>query len=329
MHALVTVSTEWQSVLDSTIKRLLTDVEKTLLELCTSSGQSFVQRLHGHGIDPTRLFAMLNTANRSAITAIKTFFLKISLVAVNGQRELSRELLPTVSEKMKKAYDSVKRVHQGPGTFIRMKEAMASKSQHAVQSMFDKAMKKLLQGIYSLVKELKTMIESTAGVIRKVFDNVFRVFWDEWQSQALVIPEMQQKIRACRDALLPELNELVKLQGSACDDLGIERAEVDLDVIGVKTFEHTLTQKKAEAVKNGDMFDLCNSDAELSIQPKRGVKVKAERKGTLKSSSQPGIDVIDLCDSESGDEWTKPAAELVSSRPNMSIKEETLSSGII
>ena len=321
-----TVSTEWQSVLDSTIRRLLSDAEKTILQLCTSAGQSFAQSLRSNGVDAARLTSMLNTANRSAITALKVSFGQMSTVAVNAQRELSRELLPAVSEKMKSTYQSVNQVPRGCGSFMRMKGAMTSNSQHVVHDMFNDAMDKLLAGIQSLIKQLKAMIESTSEVIGKAFDNVFSICWDDQQSEALVSPEVQQQIRTCRDALLPELNELVKIQGSACEDMGIEREEVELDVMGVETFEQTLARKKEEAKKNGDMFDLCDSDAEMSIQPKNGVKVKGEKKAkasSAKSPAQSDMDVIDLCDSDNDDGWMKPTASRPkSSRPTTSVKDE-------
>lgn len=270
---------------------------------------------------------MLNTALRSASSALKSKFRQMSAVAVNAQRELSRELLPAVKEKMKTAYESVLSVQGGSGKFMRMKDAMASKSQRAVNGMFDNAMEKLMGGIDTLVKQLKLMIESTSEVIGKAFENVFSICWDDQQSAALISPEMQKAIRECRDKCLPELNELVKLQGCACELLGIEREELELDVMGVETFDQTLARRKEEAKKNGDLFDLCDSDAEISIKPKHGIKVKSEKKMTktncAKSSSPSNLEVIDLCDSDDDDECTKPAASKPSSnRPDTAIKEE-------
>lgn len=89
-------STEWQSVLDSTIRRLLSDAERNILNIMTLSGQSFAQTLRSNGVDAARLTTMLNTANRSAITALKASFGQMSATAVNAQRDLSRELLPAV-----------------------------------------------------------------------------------------------------------------------------------------------------------------------------------------------------------------------------------------
>ena len=88
-------------MLDSTIRRLLGDAERNILALGTSSGQSFAQSLRSNGVDAARLNNMLNTANRSAVTAVKARFVQMATVAVNAQRELSRELLPAVQQAMK------------------------------------------------------------------------------------------------------------------------------------------------------------------------------------------------------------------------------------
>lgn len=214
-------------------------------------------------------------------------------------------------------------VPRGSGTFDRMKGAMHVNSDRAVHGMFDDAMENLMKGIQALVKQLKTMIESTSDVISKTFDNVFNLCWDDQQSEALISPEQQKAIRECRDQCLPDLNALVGIQESACALLGIEREEVELDVMGVETFDEALKRRKDEAVKNGDMFDLCDSDTELSIKPKNGFKVKAEKKAATragKSFASSNMDVIDLCDSDN-DEWTKPAAK-AANKPSGAVKEE-------
>ena len=222
-------STEWQAVLDSTIRRLLQDAEKNITQLSTSTAQAFAQSLRNNGVDGSRLSSMLNTANRSGISALKATFAQMSTIAVNVQRELSRELLPAVKEKMKPAYQSAVSVPRGSGTFMRMKDAMAQQSNQAVNGMFDDAMRKLLSGIEALVKRLKQMIASTSDVISKSMNTVFSICWDDQQAEALIDPEMQKRMRECRDKLLPKLNELVEIQNGACEMLGIEREEVELD----------------------------------------------------------------------------------------------------
>lgn len=63
-----------------------------------------------------------------------------------------------------------------------------------------------------------------------------------------------KKMRDCRNALLPDLSKLVDKQQSACKLLGIEREDIELDVLGVETFEQSLGRKLEEAKKKGEDF---------------------------------------------------------------------------
>lgn len=194
-----------------------------------------------------------------------------------------------------------------------MKGAMATHSNQAVQSMFDDAMRKLLTGIEALIKNLKLSIERTAEVITKTMSTVFSICWDDNQAEAMIDPEMKKRMRECRDKLLPSLNALVDIQGKACEMLGIEREELELELMEVESFEQTMARKKKEAIARGDMFDLCDSDTELDIQPK--IKVKGEKKSSSYAAAANGgsqdSDVIDLCDSDEDDDdyGKKPAAK--------------------
>jgi uncharacterized membrane protein len=75
-------STEWQSVVDALIRRLLSEAEKKVLDLCTSACQSLANSLRQNGYDAARLASMLNTANRSATSALKTAFHRMQVLAV-------------------------------------------------------------------------------------------------------------------------------------------------------------------------------------------------------------------------------------------------------
>lgn len=264
-------STDWQSVLDSTIRRMLNEIERGILQLCADVSQSLASNFRASGVDASRLTIMVNTANRSAISALKVLFQQMGVVAVDAQRELSRTLLPAVQSQMLSTYQSVLHVEGGAGKYMRMKDAMTSNAQRVVNRMFDNAMKNLLAGIQSVVQRLHAMIASAAVVICKTMESVFAICWDDQSGKSnLIDPEMLKKIRACRDALLPELNRLCVVQASASELMGIEREEMELDLMAVETFDQMLERRLDEAKKNGDVIDLCDSDAEddfLSAPP--------------------------------------------------------------
>ncbi len=320
-------STEWQSVLDSTIRSLLADGERKILQLSTTACQNFAQSLRQSGVAADRLASMLNTANRSATTALKSSFSEMRKIATDAQRELSRELLPAVKEKMKASYTSVLNATGGKGVFERMKTAMVSNSQHAVNDMFDSAMDKLMKGIQALIKRLESLIESTSNVVGKSLENVFSILWDDKSDKTkLIDPHMQKLIQDCRDALLPEINKLQSIQGNACEILGIEIEEVELDLVGVETLEQQLSRRVAEAKKNGNLLDLCDSDADVSAS-KKMTRVKSE-KGALGTNRSPpktsATGIIDLCDSDSdSDSDDSFEKAMFGTKPKASVRVKT------
>lgn len=167
-------STDWQSVLDSTIRRMLNEIERDVLELCADVSQRLACNFRASGLDGARLTSIVNTANRSAISALKVLFQQTAAVAVDAQRELSRTLLPAVQNQMEPTYQAVLHVEGGSGKFMRMKDAMAGNAQCVVNRVFDDAMKNLLAGIQAVIQRLHTMIASAAVVIYNTMKNVFR-----------------------------------------------------------------------------------------------------------------------------------------------------------
>jgi hypothetical protein len=98
--------------------------------------------------------------------------------------------------------------------------------------------------------------------------------------------------------------------------LGIKREEIELDVMGVETFEQSLERKMKEAKQKGAVFDFCNSDNEDEHDAfgTKTVKVKAEKTTGSFGRAQPAAggnnDIIDLCDSDDDEEMNrKPAAK--------------------
>lgn len=87
--------------------------------------------------------------------------------------------------------------------------------------MFDDATRTLLSGIHNLIKQIKSMIEKSGEIVQKNSAVVFSICWDDTEAKKQISPEMAKKIRDCRDSLLPSLNQLITIQGEACDLLGM------------------------------------------------------------------------------------------------------------
>jgi hypothetical protein len=80
-------------------------------------------------------------------------------------------------------------------------------------------------------------------------------------------------MRKCRDRLLPDLNRLRQTQDEAMRLLGIEREDLELDVLAVDTFEQRQEKKLKEAFEKGEVIDLCDSDYEDDRKPAASLRV--------------------------------------------------------
>jgi hypothetical protein len=73
-------------------------------------------------------------------------------------------------------------------------------------------------------------------------------------------PVLQGRVRACRDKCLPDLHQLSETVTGAMQLLGIGRDELELDVMGVESWEAQNAKKLKEAMDKGDVIDLMDSD---------------------------------------------------------------------
>ena len=229
---------DWQRVLDSSIKKLLTECEEKVLALAATVDKTVVTGFAQTGVDPVRLATMANTSSRTCTTALKAAFQAMIGVATKTQRELNRSLLPMVQARMKQGYTNTSCVQGGVGRFMRMKNALEGHAQGTVQSMFSESTVELLKAIDAMIKQLSSMITATAQIISKTMESVYSVCWDDQSDKtALIDPAMQQKVRECRDRLLPDLNRLRQKQDETMRLIGIEREELELDVMEVSSWE--------------------------------------------------------------------------------------------
>ena len=254
---------DWQRVLDTSLKVFLRESEAKILALASSVDKAIVSGFSQTGLDKARLASMAGTASRSCTSALKASFQTMMEIAINSQRELNRSLLPMVQARMKQGYSKTTHVQGGAGKFMRMKDALEGHARVAVQGMFSESTKELLAAINDMITRLSSMIAASANVIAKSMESVYSVCWDDQSDKAaLMDPAMQQKVRECRDKLLPDLNQLRQKQDETMRLVGIEREELELDVMEVASWEKQNAEKLQKAIENNELIDLCDSDDE-------------------------------------------------------------------
>jgi hypothetical protein len=257
-------SADWQRVMDSAVGTYLRDIEQKVLYIFEVLAREIATEFVRAGMSAARLNTMANTANRATTTAIKGAFQQMNRMASGANRDLNRSLLPKVKSRMQQGYLDAMYVSRGPGYFSRMKGALETHTKFAMDSMFDEATLDLLAAIGHLVKQLASHILKTAEVIRKSLNSVYSVCWDNDQHKKSVAldPAMQEKIRCCRNKLIPLLNELRTGQDETMDLVGIEREELEFDVVGVDSLEDRLDKQLKEAQTKGNYVELLDSDDE-------------------------------------------------------------------
>ena len=99
-------STTWHNVMDSSIRTLLSASEAKAIRVVSKVASDLSQSLGKAGIDKARLTAMTTTSTRSCLTAIKAQFQTMASTAVDTQREISRDLLPQIQDRMANSYNA-------------------------------------------------------------------------------------------------------------------------------------------------------------------------------------------------------------------------------
>jgi hypothetical protein len=254
----------WQQTMDAAFRSFLNELENKVAALCAEVDKALVSGFRSTGMDLGRLQAIANTASRTCLTFVKTDFEIMRRHATDTQRNLNRSLLPLVQSRMKAGFTGAMCVPRGTGTFLRMKDAVSGHSRGAVMSMFDESTIQLLKAIDQLVATLGAMAQAVSKRITSALSGVYSVCWEEHTSRSLIDPAMHEKIRACRDKLLPDLNRLFDMQKGAMDLVGIEREDLELDVTAVASLEIRLDEQYKQAEQNGDVIDLCDSDDDMS-----------------------------------------------------------------
>jgi hypothetical protein len=256
-------SVDWQRTLDSALRLHLGEAESKVQEICSSVNNTITSAFEKEGMDKTRLKSMNSTASRGCMNAVRAAFASMHFVAINTQRNLNRSLLPLVQQQMKKSYSAAYSVERGKGVFDRMKHAMLKTTKVVVDNMFNESKITLLRGIQGMVNQLVDLIQKTDHTIRKHLEDVYSICWDDQrETQKIIDPAMKQKIRECRDALLPNLNKLRDDLVAAQELVGIEREAPELDVMAVDSLDMTIQRKIHDAEARGEIIDLCDSDDE-------------------------------------------------------------------
>ena len=279
-------SVDWQRTMDSSFRVLLAECEDRVQQVASAVNQAIVDGLSSQGMEKVRLSNLSNTAIRGCAGSVKASFDIMRQLASDTQRGLNRSMLPVIQSKMLPGYEQARNVQRGSGLSYRIKAAIENNIMNSVDSMFNESTTTLVKGIETLIESLARRIVKTGEDLSKHLKNVYSICWDDQSEKNFALnPLVKQKIRECRDKLLPSLNQLYQIQNDALELVGIERREMELDVMAVESLESGLKRKFHEAATKGEVIDLSLSDDETKdflakephAKPMARVKMEPDR----------------------------------------------------
>ena len=283
----------WQSIMDGAVRNLISESERKVIDVCKQLDQVLLNGFSSIGIDKARISSMVSISSSNCRNALRTSFSTMRDIATENQRELSRSLLPKVKQSMHKSYEAIMNVPGGVGKFIRMKGAMHSKSSVAIKKVFNECMNELLVGIEDMVENLSSRIDLVKETIFKSLASVYSILWEDQNVGMAIDPVHQQKVLACRIALMPLLNQLRGEQDKVMDVLGIERPILDLEIAAVETWEQKNAKKMQMAKENGGFVDLQDDSEDDEIGSTDRIGAAA-----VKEESKPECAVDNLVKTE-------------------------------
>jgi len=256
---------DWQKTMDAAVSGFLQKAERDALGACKALYQATLDDFVNSGYDRARIVQISGTAARTGDAHVRMVFASIRNVARDDQRELNRSLLPLVKERMSSTYSATTNVQRGSGRFSRMKGAMCGGSQVAVQTMFDDTTEFMLKQVDDLITKLGNMMKAVKDSFCKQVHGIYSVCWEDQSEKVSTDPVMLEKIRQCKDALLPDLNKLRDKHNDVMKLAGIEVEEPELDMMAVASLDTRLAEQLKAAEDKGMVIDLCDSDEEPDL----------------------------------------------------------------
>jgi hypothetical protein len=258
-------SADWQRTMDCSIKVILTEAEANVLGICEQLDLKLASALTNAGADKDRLHSLRTANHRSYTTALRHAFVEMKTISVNGQRELSRSLLPKIQSKMTETYSAATNVQGGLGKFKRMDAAMQHTSRFVVDEMFSEATNDLIDAIGKLIDTLAHLIAALEAKLSKTMEAVYSMLWEDGarivnETTKVTNPEQQKLVNSCRDALLPSFLKLDELAKKLLVMVGMSRDDMELEVVAVESLEDKLAKRLDEAKAKGNFIELCDSN---------------------------------------------------------------------
>ena len=259
----------WEATMNSAIKKGLDDFGAALLAEVMAANGRIGRLLLQRGLQGSTVQSTTGQAVRAAGTAVSEAMRAAAEFATATQREINRELLPQIQQRMQPGYQAAQTVERGNGVFERIKGAVNRHADGAVSAMFGEATAGMLQSISKLVADLEARVRVLCAAVSSRLAQVYSVVWEN--AGAAVDPARELQIKQARDDAAHRLQPLRARLDAAMQEAGLERAQPDVEITDVMG----ASQRRDDAERAGAVIDI-TSDSEDGLVFAPNKKPKTE-----------------------------------------------------
>jgi hypothetical protein len=185
----------WEATMNTKTNELLHTCCVAVKHEATTANDTIKMELACLGIPQDALARMWLAAGRAIETTITDDMRSVAEHATQRQREISRTLQPQIRQKMLPGYAAACAVSKGAGRFPRMKSAVNSHAETALDGIFTETTGGMLLQIADLIDVLRGQVAALCDKVAGILRRIYSAYWEREEGAATISAD----VRAARD----------------------------------------------------------------------------------------------------------------------------------
>ena len=185
----------WEATMNTKTNELLHTCCVAVKHEAATANDTIKVELARLGIPQDALARMWLAAGRAIETTITDDMRAVAEHATQRQREISRTLQPQIRQKMLPGYAAACAVSKGAGRFPRMKSAVNSHAETALDGIFTETTGGMLQQIADLIDVLRGQVAALCDKVVGILRRIYSAYWEREEGAATISAD----VRAARD----------------------------------------------------------------------------------------------------------------------------------
>ena len=185
----------WEATMNTKTNELLHTCCVAVKHEATTANDTIKMELACLGIPQDALARMWLAAGRAIETTITDDMRAVAEHATQRQREISRTLQPQIRQKMLPGYAAACAVSKGAGRFPRMKSAVNSHAETALDGIFTETTGGMLLQIADLIDVLRGQVAALCDKVAGILRRIYSAYWEREEGAATISAD----VRAARD----------------------------------------------------------------------------------------------------------------------------------